>query len=230
MIVFENRFNHKSQSFFNFKETYKLQLLKEDNWKNYNSLFPYPNSNIILMLYSIARRYSINKTNVHYAICLFQRYLGLRDINQKKSNRNNFNINNNRNSNYETQISICSLILACKMNETHMEYTLKINYLRIPLIDEFVGLVLECYFPSNVEQLQPVCQKILDFLYLYPKEYLSESFSLVSIAVVSIAYAIYTKSKTNQMIRWVPNRHTAIINSIQFSIFIVTLLKSIKQI
>ncbi|GAM26784.1 hypothetical protein SAMD00019534_099590, partial [Acytostelium subglobosum LB1] len=162
-----------NNNIFDRYETYKLLSFKEDSWRNYNQLYPFPKRHIILILYSLAREYKLSSINVHYAVCLLQRYIGLKDINKK--------------------------IVATQAQDEFMEVIS--NYLRIPLVDEVVALLLQSYFPGD-ERLNNICQQVLDFIYLQPRNFLEHSFTLIALGVISVAYAIMLRTTTVKLIRW----------------------------
>ncbi|EGG19298.1 hypothetical protein DFA_02085 [Cavenderia fasciculata] len=207
-----------------WKETFKLLLWKEDNWRNYNQLYPFPSKLLINLLFYISRLYKIDTINVHYAICLIQRYLGLREINKPSQKQNNIG-GTKKNENFDVQMSICALNLSCKMNDSQWEHNESIKkilanyfspksylemelefldvirlYLKIPLVDEFVWLIMDHFFPKN-DSLRKIAQHIIDSIYTLPI-LLEKSFTLLALSTICIAYSIFIKSNTSQLIRW----------------------------
>ncbi|KAM9996431.1 hypothetical protein ACTFIY_002606 [Dictyostelium cf. discoideum] len=169
---------------FNFKEYYQLLKLKEENWRNYNQLYPFPNEIIISILFSLARKYNICTKNVHYSICLIQRYLGLFEFNKKNKSPNKLSSSSSSSSSLsslsssslkelnEFQISICALNISCKLNQVYWCKTLefksiinsyfeKDEYLRVEI--EFLSIIR---FHITIPLISDFVGIIIDGFYL----------------------------------------------------------------
>ncbi|KAN0029983.1 hypothetical protein ACTA71_008123 [Dictyostelium dimigraforme] len=187
---------------FNFKEYFQLLKSKEENWRNYNQLYPFPNETIISILFSLARRYKICTKNVHYSICLLQRYFGLFEFNKKNrtpssSNKLLLPTNSSKEQQLlnEFQISICALNISCKLNQVYwcktMEFKSIINsyfekdsYLKIEI--EFLDIIkfhisiplISDFVGIIIDGLylsktqEDTYKSIIDFIYFKPSEFL----------------------------------------------------------
>ncbi|KAN0025082.1 hypothetical protein ACTFIV_009494 [Dictyostelium citrinum] len=226
---------------FNFKEYYQLLKLKEENWRNYNQLYPFPNETIISILFSLARKYKICTKNVHYSICLIQRFLGLFENNKKCHSPSKLSSTSKESFN-EFQISICALNISCKLNQVYWCKTLEFksivnsyfdndDYLRvelefldiirfhisIPLISDFVGIIIEGFYLSKTQE--ETYKSIIDFIYFKPNEFLcKQSFTLLALSVLCITFSIHDPNSLCFYIKWASNISNYTYQSLQLQI------------
>ncbi|KAK5578402.1 hypothetical protein RB653_008072 [Dictyostelium firmibasis] len=229
---------------FNFREYYQLLVLKEENWRNYNQLYPFPNETIISILFSLARKYSICTKNVHYSICLIQRYLGLVEFNKK----NRFTQNTLSSPSKEIylfnefQISICALNISCKLNQVYWGKTLEFKsivntyferdeyqkleiefldiikfHISIPLVSDFVGIIIDGFYLSKNQEETYLA--IIDFIYFKPNEFLcKQSFTLLALSVLCISFSMHDLNSIHFYIKWASNISNFTFQSVQFQI------------
>ncbi|KAF2072277.1 hypothetical protein CYY_006409 [Polysphondylium violaceum] len=210
----------KNDSSFYFTELYHYLIFNEEKWRDYNQLYPFPDESIISSLFCLAKKFSIDTSNVHYSICLIQRFLGLLEI-----NKNKINLKRKTNSIYILQMSICALNLSCKIKNMYwnqsnifkqiiqlyfedkeyssmeLEFLDIIKfYLRVPMLSDFYDFFIELFHLQPMDK--EIYQSILNIIYFKPKDFLYKPFTLLTFAIICFILILNNRNDTKYYLKW----------------------------